>query len=135
MPGGVRLWLMPERVLLIEDASHKLTIAAAGTTAPPVNPTDGFDISVWKLAQSSPRRAALRLVAAAALNATAISVWSFFDGGWSKIQVIPDVAFVAGDLSRTVFVDFPIGARLAVAYTASASTVAITAYSVESSVI
>lgn len=123
---------MPERALLITSSGLKLQVAAAGTTAPPTAAGDGVDLTAWK--PFAPRRAAIKLKASVALNATAISVWAYFDGEWSKIGTLADAAFVTGDLSRTYVFDYPIGDRLALAYTASTGTIGVTMYPIEVSI-
>ena len=127
---------MPELVTILEDASHKLTLAtASGTKAPPSTPTDGADMAPWKQNAGSgslgPRRCAIRFTAAAALNLTAISIWVFYDSAWSKLLIPANITFAAGDLSFTQVVDFPIGSRLAAAFTVSASSVTVEAYLME----
>lgn len=127
---------MPDVTLLFDDAGHKLQLlTAAGTTAPPTLGTDGQPTDAWRVGSGSfcPRRAAIRVKASIAANMTAISVWAFYDGAWSKIYKAPDMTFVAGDLDATFFVDSPIGTRIAVAYTLSAGNATVTAYPLESS--
>lgn len=117
------------------SSQHKLVVqAAAGTTAPPVASGAGGAAypSSWNIGGFRVRFAMLRFTAAAALNMTAISVWVDLDGVWSKLTTIADITFAAGDLVRIVPIEWPVGARIAVAYTASASTVAVDAYPIES---
>jgi hypothetical protein len=127
---------MYERVQVLDDATHKVNIlTAAGTTTPPVNPTDGAAMSAWQAGSTfNPRRTAVRFVASQAANLTALSVWVFYGGGWSKIATPANITFVAGDLSFTAIVDFPFGSRIAVAYTLSAGAVTVDAFPVETHV-
>jgi hypothetical protein len=121
-----------ERVLVLDDAANKLLVHnAVGTTAPPVG-TVGADLAAWKVGAYTPRRAVLRFTASGALNLTAGSVWVQFDTGvWAKLATIANLTFVAGDLVALVVVDFPIGARLACAFTLSAGTVTVHAFPLE----
>lgn len=124
-----------ERVLILDDARNKvLCHNAVGTTAPPTIPTNGGDISVWQAGCShGPRRAVLRFTASGALNLTAASVWVMFDNGtWAKLTTIANLTFVAGDLVAMVVVDFPVGSRIAAAFTLSAGTVTVHAFPLES---
>lgn len=123
--------MLPQIGTLHTSSAHKLVVqAAAGTTAPPAAPGAGGAAypASWSIGGHRFRRAMLRFTAAAALNMTAISVWCEVDGVWSKHSTIADVTFAAGDLVRLVPIEWPVGTRIAVAYTASASTVAVDAY-------
>lgn len=127
---------MYERVQILDDTSHKVNLlTGAGTTTPPANATDGGSMSAWQAGSTfNPRRAAVRFVASQASNLTALSVWVFYAGAWSKLSAPANITFAAGDLSFTLVVDFPIGTRLAVAYTLSAGTCTVDAFPLETHV-
>lgn len=125
----------PMITYLQDSAAHKLLVHnAVGTTAPPTLISDGAAyLGAWRdFGSFLPRRAAARFVGSGALNLTAISVWCYFDGSWSKIGALADIAFIAGDLSRTYVFDFPVGSRIAFAFTASAGSVTVHAFPLES---
>lgn len=115
------------------SSAHKLSVAAALTTAPPTVAGNGVEIpSTWKISGATVRRAVLRLTAAGAGSVTAISVWCYVDSVWLKHPVvIADQTFAAGDLVHGVIVEWPIGTRLAVAYTSAAVNVAVDWYPLE----
>lgn len=125
----------PQVTYLQDSASHKLLVLnASSTIVPPSTVGNGAAYPAsWRGPGASfmPRRCALRFTASVALSLTGISVWCYFDSAWSKISLVADLAFVAGDLSRTVVLDFPIGTRIAVAFTASAGAVTVHAFPFE----
>ncbi len=118
--------------LLQTTASHKLATVPALTTAPPTLAGHGVAIpDTWKVGTKIVRRALLRITAAAAANVTAISVWCYVDDVWTRHSAVADQTFVAGDLVHGILVEWPLGTRLAVAYTSAAVNVTIEWYPLE----
>lgn len=122
-----------DRSLMLEDAAHKL-VQATVVAASPTLITDGVAVDPWLNGRYNNRRAVIRLTATVALNLTAISLWSYFDGKWSRLALmtpIADVAFVAGGLVVSIIVTEVIGSRLAVTGTPSTGAVAAEMYTLE----
>ena len=120
-------------LVLFHESLKAIVAAAAGTTAPPTLVTHGVAYpDTWNVkGKGRVRRCVLRFTAGAAANLTAASVWVYVEGSWVKHSDIANITFATGDLARLVFVEYPIGARIAVAYTLSASNVAIDAFPLE----
>lgn len=123
-----------EYALIQDAAAFKLAMHAA--VASPLNPpaivTDGFAIpATWDAGAGIVRHCVLRFNASAALNLTLGSVWIWFDGQWTKHSILPDMTFAAGDLSRMVVIEFPVGTRIACAFTLSVGTMTVHGFPIE----
>jgi hypothetical protein len=119
---------------LVLQPSQKFIVHNAVATLPvPTLVTDGAALP--KLGGGSPqlRRMLLKFkpsIGTATL--TSASVFVYFDGEWTKLQLItPDLVFAAGDANRSIIVDLLVGDRIYIAGTIAGGTFTITAYPLE----